>query len=425
MKRNLNIKKKKRLNAGFAVTAWLIATVVIVMCNPMDGYAYTKTSGVISDGPVQLRESPVDGNKITSVPAGNTISVVDETTGSDGKLWYKVQVTYQGKVTTGYMRSDFITLSGAHTEEENVQQEDESADNPAQETPDNGMQDILPEVPVTINDVVFYLSNGFTEEQIPADFSEITVNFRGNECRGLSYNKGTVILIYMETDNVDESVGRFFIYDEANDTVYDFVKLTAGESSYVIALSTPDDEVLPDNYEQVALLMPENTQITAYQFPAEGDGGFSDFYIFYGVNHNGEEGWYQYDSSEATYQRVRGEFTDTADSDSDDLILLQGEYEELLQKYKDAKSFSGNMTAALIFVIAVASVIFFNIFLFGRKKGKAEDDELDGGAEIEKKPGKAVKQERPEKKKSKETGKKDETSVKNEKELEVFDLNDL
>ena len=227
-----------------------------------------------------------------------------------------------------------------------------------------------------INNTTYHIADNFTEEQIPADFTEATVHFRGTECRGLTFDKGTISLIYLETDNVDATTGRFFIYDETRDVVYDFMKFTAGESSYVIPLLAPLDSVLPESYVQVSLQMPENTVMTAYQLPVEDGEEASDFYIFYGVNQDGTEGWYQYDAAEGTYQRVNGNITETADSSSDDLAALQSEYDELSKKYKDAKSFSRNMIAVLIFVLAIAVVIILNIVLFGRKK-KGKDELLE------------------------------------------------
>ena len=249
---------------------------------------------------------------------------------------------------------------------------------------------------------------------------------------------------------------------------------------------------------QVSLQMPESTVMTAYQLPAAEGEEASDFYVFYAVNQDGTEGWYQYDAAEGTYQRVNGNITETADSSSDDLAALQSEYDELSKKYKDAKSFSRNMIAVLIFVLAIAVVIILNIMLFGRKKkGKDElsedndpeldepeneDDEANEETETEKKPflgkfhgfrkkeknededdyfddeeeyieeehpinrayrewndyedeipstsEKSVTEEKSEKKSSTENEKmdvpqKNETSVKNEKGMEVFDLNDL
>lgn len=448
------------------------------------------TSIAVSATPVNEKATieSVTGNTNLAVGANVVQIVVKAENGTTAT--YKITVTRQAAGTTG---SETTTTGGENGDDGNVDSE----------TPEDTEEVDTTETPVSAADVVinnttYHIADNFTEEQIPADFTEATVNFRGTECRGLTFDKGTISLIYLETDNVDATTGRFFIYDETRDVVYDFMKFTAGESSYVIPLLAPLDSVLPESYVQVSLQMPENTVMTAYQLPVEDGEEASDFYIFYGVNQDGTEGWYQYDAAEGTYQRVNGNITETADSSSDDLAALQSQYDELSKKYKDAKSFSRNMIAVLIFVLAIAVVIILNIMLFGRKKkGKDElsedndpeldepeneDDEANEETETEKKPflgkfhgfrkkeknededdyfddeeeyieeehpinrayrewndyedeipstsEKSVTEEKSEKKSSTENEKmdvpqKNETSVKNEKGMEVFDLNDL
>lgn len=315
----------------------------------------------------------VTGNTNLAVGANVVKIVVKAENGTTAT--YKITVTRQAAGTTG---SETITTGGENGDDGNGDSEtpEDTEEVDATETP-------VPAADVVINNTTYHIADNFTEEQIPADFTEATVHFRGTECRGLTFDKGTISLIYLETDNVDATTGRFFIYDETRDVVYDFMKFTAGESSYVIPLLAPLDSVLPESYVQVSLQMPENTVMTAYQLPVEDGEEASDFYIFYGVNQDGTEGWYQYDAAEGTYQRVNGNITETADSSSDDLAALQSEYDELSKKYKDAKSFSRNMIAVLIFVLAIAVVIILNIVLFGRKK-KGKDELLeDDNVELE------------------------------------------
>lgn len=448
------------------------------------------TSIAVSATPVNEKATieSVTGNTNLAVGANVVQIVVKAENGTTAT--YKITVTRQAAGTTG---SETTTTGGENGDDGNGDSE----------TPEDTEEVDTTETPVSAADVVinnttYHIADNFTEEQIPADFTEATVNFRGTECRGLTFDKGTISLIYLETDNVDSTIGRFFIYDETRDVIYDFMKFTAGESSYVIPLLAPLDSVLPDSYVQVSLQMPESTVMTAYQLPAAEGEEASDFYVFYAVNQDGTEGWYQYDAAEGTYQRVNGNITETADSSSDDLAALQSQYDELSKKYKDAKSFSRNMIAVLIFVLAIAVVIILNIMLFGRKKkGKDElsedndpeldepeneDDEANEETETEKKPflgkfhgfrkkeknededdyfddeeeyieedhpinrayrewndyedeipstsEKSVTEEMSEKKSSTENEKmdvpqKNETSVKNEKGMEVFDLNDL
>lgn len=326
------------------------------------------TSIAVSATPVNEKATieSVTGNTNLAVGANVVQIVVKAENGTTAT--YKITVTRQAAGTTG---SEMTTTGGENGDDGNGDSE----------TPEDTEEVDTTETPVSAADVVinnttYHIADNFTEEQIPADFTEATVNFRGAECRGLTFNKGTISLIYLETDNVDATTGRFFIYDETRDVVYDFMKFTAGESSYVIPLLAPLDSVLPESYVQVSLQMPENTVMTAYQLPVEDGEEASDFYIFYGVNQDGTEGWYQYDAAEGTYQRVNGNITETADSSSDDLAALQSEYDELSKKYKDAKSFSRNMIAVIIFVLAIAVVIILNIVLFGRKK-KGKDELLE------------------------------------------------
>lgn len=326
------------------------------------------TSIAVSATPVNEKATieSVTGNTNLAVGANVVQIVVKAENGTTAT--YKITVTRQAAGTTG---SETTTTGGENGDDGNGDSE----------TPEDTEEVDTTETPVSAADVVinnttYHIADNFTEEQIPADFTEATVNFRGTECRGLTFDKGTISLIYLETDNVDSTIGRFFIYDETRDVIYDFMKFTAGESSYVIPLLAPLDSVLPDSYVQVSLQMPESTVMTAYQLPAAEGEEASDFYVFYAVNQDGTEGWYQYDAAEGTYQRVNGNITETADSSSDDLAALQSQYDELSKKYKDAKSFSRNMIAVLIFVLAIAVVIILNIMLFGRKK-KGKDELLE------------------------------------------------
>ena len=336
------------------------------------------TSIAVSATPVNEKATveSVTGNTNLAVGANVVKIVVKAENGTTAT--YKITVTRQAAGNAGTTGGETTTTGGENGDSENGDAEtpEDTEEVPATETPAS-------QADVVINDTTYHISDSFTEEQIPADFTETTVQFRGTECRGLTFNKGTISLIYLETDNVDSTIGRFFIYDETRDVVYDFMKFTSGESSYVIPLLAPLDSVLPDSYVQVSLQMPESTVMTAYQLPAAEGEEASDFYVFYAVNQDGTEGWYQYDAAEGTYQRVNGNITETADSSSDDLAALQSEYDELSKKYKDVKSFSRNMIAVIIFVLAIAVVIGLNIIFFGRKK-KGKDELIeDDNVELE------------------------------------------
>lgn len=81
-------------------------------------YAYTATTGTILDGPLRVRTAPVNGDKIVALNPGVTVTVTDEVSGSDGYVWYQVQVTVDGTAQTGYVRSDYVRLATAETNTE-------------------------------------------------------------------------------------------------------------------------------------------------------------------------------------------------------------------------------------------------------------------------------------------------------------------
>ncbi len=104
-----------------AIPASCAALAVLVICFfGFSGisHAYTPVEGSVSNGPVWVREAPVDGKTIASMTVGTKVTVLDETAAKDGNVWYLIQLAADGKAVTGYTRSDFITLEGASEEDQ-------------------------------------------------------------------------------------------------------------------------------------------------------------------------------------------------------------------------------------------------------------------------------------------------------------------
>lgn len=113
---NQKIKKKWALITAISM---LMAVICVFLpdLNPT-AYGFTATTGTIIDGPVLVRKEPVNGEKITTLNPGATVTVTDEVQGSDGHIWYQLQVTVSGVTQTGYTRSDFVRLDSAGTNTE-------------------------------------------------------------------------------------------------------------------------------------------------------------------------------------------------------------------------------------------------------------------------------------------------------------------
>lgn len=117
MRCSMHIDRKKRMIVA-AISLLLAAVCIFSPHTVTTVYAYTATTGTILDGPVRVRAVPVDGDKVTTLNPGTTVTVTDEVSGSDGYVWYQVQVTADGVTQTGYIRSDFVRLTTTETNTE-------------------------------------------------------------------------------------------------------------------------------------------------------------------------------------------------------------------------------------------------------------------------------------------------------------------
>lgn len=317
------------------------------------------------------------GNEVTNIAVtatpANEKAVVESVTGNSnlavGSNTVKVVVKAENGVTATY--TIVVTRQGTDGAEE--------PQDPDQEEPDP--EDGEDTVNVTVNGISYHTAGSFAAEDIPVDFSETVVDYHGQECKGVRFDKGSIVMLYLvpETAEEEEKQGSFFVFDEVRDTLYPFVKLDHGEK-YMIALLAPVDFVMPENFIQTEIKIDGENTVTAFQKMEEESEIVSDFYFIYGVNQDGTESWYRYDDLEGTYQRCNIEEPEESEDEEDiDMEYLQTEYAALSEKYREEKAFARNVIGILVFVIAVLVIIIINMLIFGqrRKKGSHDDDDLD------------------------------------------------
>ena len=315
--------------------------------------------------------SDVTSIAVSAVPV-NANAVVESVTGNDnlkdGVNTIKIVVKAENGVTATYTIK--VTKQGGDTQAEEVEVQEEETSESTEETAGA----------FVINGVSYEISEDFTEEDIPTDFTESTVSYHGSEYKGVSFSKGTLNMLWMKQTDAADAEGRFFIYDETCDGLYSFVKM-GNDTRYAIAILAPADVTMPENYVQTSLMVDDVNSITAYQKAAEEETEtVSDFYIFYGINHDGTTGWYQYDALEGTYQRLATAIdTEEETASSSDMEYLQTEYDALLEKYDAEKTNNRNLIAVLIFIVAVLVIIIINLLIHRfRKPDDFDDDDFDG-----------------------------------------------
>ena len=309
----------------------------------------------------------VNSLAVSAVPV-NEKAVVESVTGNEGlkegNNTVKVVVRAENGVTATYTIQ--VTKQGkaeqaAQAEPESEQKEEETGQVEATE---QGL---------SINGVAYEISEKFTQEDIPASFAENTITYHGNAYKGVSYDKGGLNMLWLVPSDAE---GRFFIYDEARDALYPFVRIGSDEM-HVIALMPPVDYVMPENYMQTSIPVNETDSITAYQEAvSEETDAVPEFYVFYAQNQAGAVGWYQYDVMEGTYQRLKETIATEENVAGSDMESLQEEYDALSQKFSEEKSFSRNVIGILIFVLAVLVIVIINL-LIHRFQKKEEFDDYD------------------------------------------------
>lgn len=116
------IGKSDRMRKMTAALGMMFAVMCVsAYLPPSIVYADTAAEGTVIDGPVKVRSAPVSGEKVALLTTGAAVTVTDESQGTDGYVWYLIQVNISGKTVTGYVRSDFIAIAeGISTDEQYV-----------------------------------------------------------------------------------------------------------------------------------------------------------------------------------------------------------------------------------------------------------------------------------------------------------------
>lgn len=209
-----------------------------------------------------------------------------------------------------------------------------------------------------IDGVDYVVSERYPADRIPAGFERVTVTIDGYGYRELS--NGSITLLYLKKASDLNADGTFYVYDEASHSVSPFWML-----------GTPDQYVLVMKPDQV--LSDRLSPVEGYGYPAYATGAGNGFHFVYGSNQDGVEGWYQYDETYGTIQRVNDEFLPASQNTVEDPSEAAPIY--------DAANLEGKVKtlryiiAALVFLLVISVVVGVNLFLAGRRAAEDWEEE--------------------------------------------------
>lgn len=173
------------------------------------------------------------------------------------------------------------------------------------------------DIVVNVNGTDYNFSEAFTSADIPAGYAETTMTFNGEDRRFVANDAG-VYLGYL----VDASgAGSFFLYNDEDATFSPYLEVSVSDTTSIILLNQPDQVSLPESYQQVDLTVSDQT------FPAWADPSNSRFYVIYALNtRTGQEGLYQYDTEDGTYQSFTAPSSDESSSSDGSIVGRLGTF---------------------------------------------------------------------------------------------------
>ena len=221
-----------------------------------------------------------------------------------------------------------------------------------------------------INGTEWTMVNDIPEDVVPEGFEHSKTVIDGLEYNTLHGTFGDVTLVYLQS----ESGNGLFVYDAAQNTAYEFVRINS-ESHFIVVLLPKVDDV-PEGYNEISLSIEGKGVATAYQTKVEKtDDQTKDFYLVYAMNDNGESGWYTYDSVDGTYMRNELS-TPTVAQDENDTTkseLVPG----IANKYLV-------LAAILVLIIIILALLLLVVIVKNKKRTANEvNDEEDDTKEFD------------------------------------------
>jgi hypothetical protein len=235
------------------------------------------------------------------------------------------------------------------------------------------------DVVVTIGEQNYFIISNFDENVLPEGYEAEEYTYKGSEIvagKGLSNG---LILFYLETAEDSDSVKSFFIYDEETDEFTPLQRLNSKAREYTIL--TDEAGTLPDKYVSTKLelggqkieVWVENTEEPKY-------------FLFYGMNVEGNKGWYRYDLTENTIQNafsitnsgqtISEEADGTQETQPEETAVSAAsaqDYQKIKEEY-DQFSMKMKMVVLILVILLAAVIVILIVFIIKSFSHAAEYD---------------------------------------------------
>lgn len=226
---------------------------------------------------------------------------------------------------------------------------------------------------VEIGGEKMYLLNDYSGITAPPGYTLSTLTINGTEMPVLKNVTGE-ILVYIK--NADGSKGNFYLYNSSK-SEFAVYKLFSTASTQYAALDLPSGFTVPEGFIKATEEL-FGYKVEGVKYGDTYGSEYKNLFIFYGVDANGNEGYFRFDKSDSSIQRAV-EFAG---------ILSGGNGGEAKQTIKFSQLDSNKKTiviasAVLLLLIIAAIVVTIVRIVSDRKQknisGTAPDDVFTGG----------------------------------------------
>lgn len=295
----------------------------------------------------------------TNATGGNgTVSLSASGTGSETELNFELvfkalaegSTTIQVSGSTAYLYSDETLNLSPGTSTITI----EPGDGTAQTSAPIAQGD----ADIEISGTMYAIYENFTDALIPDGFTRTTIQYNGSEHNAISQDVSGKKLVFLVTGSNDPITA---LYEEGSNQFIVAERVNVTDEFYIFILGEADGSSLPENFAETTL------ELNGTIFPAWENTESTDYYLMYALSSNGDEGFYQYDKKEGTYQRYTVPEKEEVEEEPDNSII--GKAKALVDQYFLVAAAAIGMIVLLLLIIIIVQAI-----KLGRRN--AELDEL-------------------------------------------------
>ena len=257
----------------------------------------------IGDGQVTVTYDPAKLEFVSGTNAeggDGTITLFAAGTGTETELQYEMvfkalaegSTTLDVSAATAYMFDNSTLNLQLGSSTVTIEPGDGTA---VSETENGGDTDReVGEANIEIAGTTYAVYENFTDALIPDGFTRSTITYNGEEHSAVVQDNSGKSFVFLVTGENDPVMA---LYDEKNSKFVAAEQVIMGDEFYLLILGEGDGSSLPEQFAETTL------ELNGTIFPAWQNMEATDYYLVNALSSNGNEGFYEYDSVEGTYQR--------------------------------------------------------------------------------------------------------------------------